>query len=101
VETERKLIDLRSNVQKQELELKVLLDAADFDATATVEQFDRMLDARNEVGRERFSFHVAVRELLGIERYREFRTLSRDRQRGRPPRETSPNGPAQEGVVQQ
>ena len=82
LESQRALIDLRSNVQRQELELEALLEQADFDRRACIDQFDRRVDARSEVARRRFAFHVEVRELLGLDRYRELRATLRDRHRG-------------------
>jgi len=88
LERKRELIDLKSAVQRQELELEAILDQADFDATACKDQFGKLLEARQEVATERFGFHVEVRELLGLDRYRELRTMLRDRhkdsRKGRP-----------------
>jgi Spy/CpxP family protein refolding chaperone len=83
LERERAMIDLRSNVQRQALELEALLDQEDFDRSACLDQFDSLVDARTAVARGRFDFHVAVRELLGLDRYRLFRTILRDQQRYR------------------
>ncbi|MDY6952945.1 MAG: periplasmic heavy metal sensor [Thermodesulfobacteriota bacterium] len=92
LERERELIDLKSAVQRQELELEAILDQADFDRSACLDQFEKLLDARREVATERFGFHVEVRELLGLERYRELRGMLRDRHKDR-----RKGGPGQKG----
>ena len=101
LESERKLIDLRTNVQKQQLELETILDQADFDRSACLDQFNKLLDARIELGKERFGFHVEVRELLGLDRYRQLRATLRDRfrhgKRGGP----GCNGRMKGGTMQQ
>lgn len=101
VASERRLIDLRSDVQKQELELKALLDQADLDAPACAAQFDKLLNARSAVARERFSFHVAVRDLLGLERYRVLLATFRDHRRHGMHGDASSDKPEQGGGVQQ
>ncbi|MDY6837891.1 MAG: periplasmic heavy metal sensor [Thermodesulfobacteriota bacterium] len=83
LERERELIDLKGAVQRQELELETILDQADFDRAACLDQFDKLLDARREVARKRFGFHVKVRELLGLDRYRELLGMLRDRHKDR------------------
>jgi Spy/CpxP family protein refolding chaperone len=83
LERERALIDLRSAAQRQELELEAILDQGDFDRSACLDQFRKLLDVRQEVAGERFTFHVEVRELLGLDRYRELRGMLRDRHKDR------------------
>ncbi len=101
VESERELIDLRGNVQKQELELKTLLDQEDFNQSACADQFGKLLEARSGVARERFSFHMEVRKLLGLERYRELLVMFRDHRRHCMHGEASPDELEQGSGVQQ
>jgi len=98
LERERGLIDFRSAVQRQELELEAILDQEDFDRSACLDQFDKLLDARREVATERFGFHGEVRELLGLDRYRELRTMLRDRHKDRRRGELGPKGPVRGGM---
>jgi Spy/CpxP family protein refolding chaperone len=101
LERERELIDLRSNVQRQELELEAIFDKEDFDRSACLNQFDKLMDARTEVATKRFNFRVEVRELLGLDRYRLLRATLRDHQghgmRGR----SRGKGPVEEGTTGQ
>jgi len=99
LERERELIDLKGAVQRQELELEAILDQADFDRAACLDQFDNLLDARREVARKRFGFHVEVRELLGLDRYRELRGMLRDRHKDRRRGEAGLKGSLREGMA--
>lgn len=101
LESERELIDLRSNVQRQELELEAILDQGDFDRSACLDQFDKLVDARSECATERFNFHVEVRELLGLDRYRLFRATLRDHQKHRGRGGSRGKGPVEEGTTGQ
>jgi len=101
LESQRELIDLRSKVQRQELELDAILDQGDFDRSACLDQFDKLVDARSEVATERFNFHVEVRDLLGLDRYRLFRATLRDHQKHRMRRGPRGKGPVEEGTAGQ
>jgi Spy/CpxP family protein refolding chaperone len=101
LERERKLIDLRSNVQRQALELEAILDQEDFDRSACLDQFGKLVDARTEVATEQFDFHVEVRELLGLDRYRLFRATLRDHQKHRMRGWSKGKGPTEEGTAGQ
>jgi Spy/CpxP family protein refolding chaperone len=73
VEKRRTMIDLRSQVQKERLELEQLMDSSNFDAAACMERFQRVLEAKRNLSTERFKFLVGVRELLGLERFQQLK----------------------------
>ncbi len=67
------MIDLRGEAQKARLELEQLMRSDTFTSEAGKAGFKRLQDAQNMLAAERFSYVVAVRELLGAERYRKLR----------------------------
>ena len=69
-EHQRRMIDLISRVQKEQLELEHLLRSTAVDAKTCLERFKQLQDARNALETERFKYHlVDIREMLGTERY--------------------------------
>ena len=64
-----RLIDLRSQMAKDRLEMEQLFEKEPFDAAACLNSFKKSQDARNAIGLERFKFLIQVRELLGGERF--------------------------------
>jgi Spy/CpxP family protein refolding chaperone len=81
--THRKLIDLKSNVEKQRLELGNLLDKKTLDEVAVMQQFTQLEKARTELARERFGFLIEVRKILGQERYQTLKEEGRQRRSSR------------------
>ena len=76
----RQMIDLRSKVAKERLELEELFESENFDASNCMARFKAMQEVMTRLGSERFSLLVQVRELLGSDR---FRTLKDEFQRYR------------------
>lgn len=79
VRNRRRLIDLKTNVQKEKLELEQVLDQPNFNEPACMNRFKKFQDARTNLCNERFKFLVKVRKLLGLDRYRQLKTEFRDR----------------------
>lgn len=79
VQSRRRMIDLKSNVQKEKLEMEMILDQQNFDESACMDRFKKFQDARTNLTNERFRFLVEVRKLLGLDRYRRLKTEFRDR----------------------
>lgn len=75
LESRRKLIDLKSRVERERFELENLLERETLDETAVMEQFRRVESARNRLAIERFSFLIQVRKILGFERYQNLKML--------------------------
>jgi len=75
LESRRKLIDLKSRVERERFELENLLERETLDETSVMEQFKRVESARNRLATERFSFLVQVRKILGFERYQNLKML--------------------------
>ena len=79
----RKLIDLKSNVEKQRFELGSLLDKETLDESGVMQQFTKLEKARTELSRERFSFLLGVRKILGYERYQTLKQEGKPRRSSR------------------
>jgi Spy/CpxP family protein refolding chaperone len=73
----RRLIDLRSQMQKEWLELEQLFNAGTFDAAASLDRFKKLQKARTNIAIERFKFLIKTRELLGPERFQTLKTEAR------------------------
>ncbi len=93
VQNRRRLIDLKSNMQKQRLELEQVLDQPNFNEPACMDRFKKFQDARTNLCNERFKFLVKVRKLLGLDRYRQLKTEFRDRRMCRTKGEQGRMGP--------
>lgn len=67
------MIDFRSQVDKERLELEYLLDSKAFNASACMDRFKKFEKARNNLTTERFKFLIQVRELLGLQRFQQLK----------------------------
>ena len=74
VESRRKLIDLKSNVEREQFELDNLLDGESLDEGTVMDQFKKLEQARTDLSAERFSFLIEVRRVLGFERFHKIKT---------------------------
>jgi Spy/CpxP family protein refolding chaperone len=83
VKNRNALIDLRSDIEKEQLKLEDLLAKDTFNETAAKAQFKRVEDKRVKIAFERFQFILDARKLLGPERFRiltaKFEEMKKDR----------------------
>ena len=75
IQSRRKLIDLRSAVEKERLELGILMDKEKLDEDAVLRQFKKLGQVRANLVSERFRFLLEVRKILGAERFQSLKTL--------------------------
>ncbi len=75
IQSRRKMIDLKSAVEKERLELGILMDKETFDEDAVIGQFKRLGQARANLTTERFRFILEVRKILGADRFQSLKTL--------------------------
>lgn len=75
IQTRRKMIDLRSAVARERLELSILMDKETMDEDAVKGQFEKLGQARASLAAERFHFILAVRKILGAARFQSLKTL--------------------------
>jgi Spy/CpxP family protein refolding chaperone len=99
VQSRRRMIDLKSNVQKEKLELEMILDQQNFDESACMDRFKKFQDARTKLTNERFGFLVEVRKLLGLDRYRQLKTEFRDRRVHRMKGQQEGKGPIKDRMI--
>ena len=78
-ESRRKLIDLKSEVEKERLELDIVLDKQDSIRTQIVDQYNRLENARAKLSKERFGLLIEVREIIGVERFQELKAMHRSK----------------------
>ena len=69
LEHRHRMIDLRTQVEKERLELEQLLDSTSFDPAASMERFKKLQDTHRALATERFQFLLQVRSLLGLDRF--------------------------------
>jgi Spy/CpxP family protein refolding chaperone len=75
IQSRRKLIDLKSAVEKERLELGILMDKETLDEDAVMGQFKKLGQVRANLASERFRFLLEVRKILGAERFQSLKTL--------------------------
>ena len=73
LEHRHRMIDLRSEIQKERLELEYLLDSTSFDSDASMARFMKVQNAQRDVAVERFRFLLDVREILGLDRFQQLK----------------------------
>ena len=79
VESRRKLISLKSDVERERFELDNLLDRGGSKKETIQDQYIRLEEARANLSEERFNLFLEVRSIVGIERYQELKAMHRSR----------------------
>ena len=64
-----RMIDHMGELQKGQLALEQFIENENLDEAACKDQFQKVLEARNKLSTERYSFLIEVRKLLGFERF--------------------------------
>ena len=73
VESGRKMIELKSIVEKERFELNALLENKSSNESAITGQFKKLENARSALANERLQFLIQTRAIIGIERFKELR----------------------------
>jgi len=79
LEGRRKMIDLKSAVEKARLELDVALDSQDANKAQINEQYVKLEKARTELSKVRFDLIIEMRDIIGVERFQTLQDLHRSR----------------------
>ena len=82
-ESRRKMIDLKSEVEKERLELEIVLGKKDASRDQITERFDRLEKARAKLSKSRFGLLLEVREIIGTDRFQELKAMHRSRAESR------------------
>jgi len=87
VESGRRMIELKSIVEKERFELSNLLENKSSEESAIKGQFKKLENARLALANERLQFLIQTRAILGVERFNElrayFESLPREGRRGK------------------
>lgn len=75
VETRRKLIQVKSAIERERFELDNLLESKSMDEPQVKEQFERLERERTRLADARFRFLLEVRKIMGSERYQHLKQL--------------------------
>jgi Spy/CpxP family protein refolding chaperone len=93
-----KLIDLRGNVEKAELEMEPLMSADQASETKILAQIDKVAQARAELEKANARFLLAIRAKLTPEQWKQLQADRTSHEHGGPGREGQrPNQPGQGG----
>ena len=74
----RKLIKLKSAVEREQFELDQLLSSKDVNDKAVKRQFGKLEEARQNLANERLQFVIGVRNILGAERFQQLKSNYRN-----------------------
>ncbi|QTA90668.1 hypothetical protein [Desulfonema magnum] len=83
MENRRKMIDLKSTVSKEKLELEEILDKKNINESGCMSRFLKLQDANKNLAAERFKYLLEVRKLLGIDRYQKLTAMFQERRMNR------------------
>ena len=83
IESRRKLIGLKSSVEREQFELQTLLESETLDEAAVMGQFKRLENARANLGTERFNLLLKVRKTIGFERFQRLKMFHQKMRRER------------------
>jgi len=67
------MIDLKRDLKKEQIALEWFIEKEKLDESACMDQFQKVLNARNKLSMERYNFLIEVRKLLGYERFLQLR----------------------------
>lgn len=81
--SELRMIELKSRVEAERFKLTSVLEKEDLDEAAMNVQYDRLENARAALGKERFSFFVEVRRIIGPDRFHQLMEIYQARREAR------------------
>ena len=70
----RKLIQLKSEVEREQFELDQLLSKKKVDDAEVKKQFQKLEQARKKLANERLDFVIGVRNILGADRFQQLKS---------------------------
>ena len=77
-----KLVDLRADVERQELKLQPLMDADQLNESQISSQLDTLLAARMKLEKTNAMMNVSMRKVLTADQWKQLRSMREDRFRG-------------------
>jgi Spy/CpxP family protein refolding chaperone len=82
-ESRLRLVDLKSDVEKERIKLDMLLGRQDATKEQITAGYEGLEKARANLAKERFSLLIDMRDIIGVERFQELQAMHRDRSRDR------------------
>ena len=82
-ESRRNMIDLKSEVEKERLELDIIIDKQDANKDQITERYNSLDKAREKLSKERFGMLLEMREIIGAERFQTLKEIHRNKKQGR------------------
>ncbi|MCX5851428.1 MAG: periplasmic heavy metal sensor, partial [Deltaproteobacteria bacterium] len=82
LDNRKKIADLKAQVEKESVEFEQMMEADKLDESAITSQFGKLEAARTALSKERFSFIMDSRKILGAERFKKLGMFDEDN-RGR------------------
>lgn len=79
IDSRRKLIKLKSIVESEQFELDNLFDSENINQKEAMRQFDKLAQAKKNLSTERFRLILEVRNILGLERFRQLKEHNKQR----------------------
>lgn len=79
IQNRRRLIDLKSNMEKAKFELELIAEEEDFNKSASISLFKKLQEARTNMAVESFTLYVEVRQLLGYGRFQKLKSAMQGR----------------------
>ena len=102
VDSRRRLIKLKSIVESEQFEVDNLFDSENINQKEAMKQFDKLGQAKKNLSTERFRLLLEVRNILGLERFRQLKEHNKLRrqkmrrelrsQQNRPKKRPGPEG---------
>jgi Spy/CpxP family protein refolding chaperone len=77
VESRRRMIKLKNQVEKEQFEYQTLIESKDLDESAVNRQLQRLEKARTELNAERSRFVLGIRKILGRDRFQRLQQIYR------------------------
>jgi Spy/CpxP family protein refolding chaperone len=78
-QSRRKMVNLKSEVEKERLELDIALDEKEADKDQINKRYDKLERARSELSKERFRLLTDVRDIVGVERFQTLKSIYRNK----------------------
>ena len=75
VKSRRQMIELKNRVEKEQFEYQNLMESKTLDEAAVNRQLQKLEQARSELNEERSRFVVAVRKILGSDRFQRLQQI--------------------------
>jgi len=83
VQNRRKLIELKSGLEKQRFELDIIMEKDPLNETEVMDQYKRLEEARSNLAVERFRYLLEVRKIVGSQRYYRLKSIQKEFRKGR------------------